>query len=275
MRSFKLSLGQMKCDIYEIAKNEAKIVVWLKSCADAESDLLVLPELSLSSYRSFKDYDKGALKKRIGESLRAISDETVATGVDVLVGYPEATDEGIYIVSAYISRGRTIAAHRKTNLCNYLHYTEHLHFIAGDSVTCAEADIAKFGIAICEDSWHIMNAIASTRMGAEVILNPSAASVTGGWTPADCLENWKKVSIGTAFFQTSYFVLCNQAGPTADGIYMGGSHVVDPRGNLLSSPMGTSEGLSHVEIDAAMLEETRTNRPLVANERMDIYAKYC
>jgi Predicted amidohydrolase len=265
----------MRCDPQDIAGNASKIASWLRTCADAGSSLLVLPELSLTAYQPFAEHDRDALKKRVEESQRTLAAETDDTGVDLLIGYPEVTDAGIYIVSAYISRGETVAAHRKTNLCNYLHYTEHLHFLAGDRVTCAQADIAAFGIVVCEDSWHILNAIAATQMGAEVILNPSAASVTGDWKPADCLENWKKVSIGTAFFQTSYFVLCNQAGPTAEGIYMGGSHVVDPRGNLVGTPLGTAETLAHVALDASLLAETRAGRPLVANERMDIYAPYC
>ncbi len=275
MKSFTISLGQMQCDLEDMGKNARKIAEWLRRAADCGSSVLVLPELSLTGYQSFQGWDAAALSDRIRDTLADLSGVGAETGVGLLVGYPEITDAGVYIVSSYIERGAVVAAHRKTNLCNYLHYTEHLHFIAGDEVTCAAADVANIGIVVCEDSWHAMNAIVATQLGAEIIVNPAAASVTDGWDPADCLENWKRMSVGTAFLQTSYFVLCNQAGPTADGKYMGGSHVVDPTGRMVGEPLSTEETMIHVPLDGDLLAELRARRPLIANERMEIYGKYC
>ena len=278
MQSFTVSVGQMCCDGQDIGRNEEKIVRWLDLAAKEKSRLLVLPELGLTGYQSFADLRSEAEKKdyrrSVEEAVGRISAKTADTGVDVLLSYPSFTDRGAYIEADYISRGKTLAAHRKVNLCNYAHYTEHLHFTAGDRVTVAAGEEAKFGVVVCEDAWHVMNAICATQAGAEVLLNPSAASVTDERDVVSCLANWEKMSVGTAFFQTSWFILCNQAGPTPDGIYMGGSHVVDPTGKIVAGPLSVDEALLHVQLDGGLLAETRRRRPLLANERMEIYREY-
>ncbi len=279
MQSFIVSIGQMCCDGRDIGRNEEKIVRWLDLAAKEGSRLLVLPELGLTGYRSFENLGTEAERKNYNRSVEGaverISAGTLATGVDMLLSYPSFSDSGTYIEAAYISRGRPLAVHRKVNLCNYAHYTEHLHFTAGDRVTVAPSESAKFGVVICEDSWHVMNAVCATQAGAEVLLNPSAASVTDPDGVAACLANWERMSVGTAFFQTSWFILCNQAGPTSDGIYMGGSHVVDPTGKIVAGPLSVEEELLHVPLDGELLAETRRRRPLLANERMELYGAYC
>lgn len=275
MKSCVISLGQMQCSPEGVECNTEKIVSWICACADAGSRLLVLPELALTGYRAIDVENEGeSLRARIAYALGLVSAQSAGSGVDVLIGYPLISADGVYIVSSYIERGNMIATHRKVNLCNYAHYTEHLHFIPGDEVTCARAGIANFGVIICEDSWHPMNAITASLLGAEILLNPSAASVTNRANAASCLENWKRISVGTAFTQTSYYVLCNQAGPAGDGVYMGGSHVVDPAGHVIGTPMSTDEELRHIPLDGAFLACIRENRPLLQNERAEIYGKY-
>lgn len=275
MKSFIVTLGQMRCDMESVERNEEKIVSWLAEAEAAGSGLLVLPELSLTGYRSFDAFDVShEIWAGIERSLAGLREETRRAKVDLLVGYPLRTEQGVHIVSEYVRGGETVARHKKVNLCNYAHYTEHLHFIPGDDVTCAEARSANFGVIVCEDSWHLMNAIVAVQQGAEVLLNPSAASVTDAADVAVCLDNWMRIGAGTAFSLTSYYILCNQAGPTADGIYMGGSYVVDPAGRLVAPPMPVEEGIAHIPLDGGLLAETRVKRPLIANERMCVYAKY-
>ena len=278
MQSFTVSVGQMCCDRRDIGRNEEKIVRWLDLAAKERSRLLVLPELGLTGYQSFEDLRTEAEKRDCNRSVEGaverISAKTADAGVDLLLSYPSFSDRGAYIEAAYISRGKKLAVHRKVNLCNYGHYTEHLHFAAGDRVTVALGEEAKFSVVICEDSWHIMNAICATQAGAEILLNPSAASVTDPKDVASCLANWQKMSVGTAFLQTSWFILCNQAGPTPDGIYMGGSHVVDPTGKIVAGPLSVDEALLHVPLDGGLLAETRRRRPLLANERAELYGGY-
>jgi predicted amidohydrolase len=49
--------------------------------------------------------------------------------------------------------------------------------------------------------------------------------------------------------------------------------VVDPFGNILVN-MKEDEGLATVDIDPALIAETREKLPLLKNRRVDIYSKY-
>lgn len=278
MHSFTISCGQMECDLHSIEKNENKIVEWIKEASNEGSSLLVLPELSLTGYRSFEEIknlrERQQFSHSVSEAVDRISRKSYEHDIDVLLGFPLFCEDGVYIASAYIEKGTISTTHKKINLCNYAHYVEHLHFDAGSDVSCVKSAAANFGIIICEDSWHMLNSIIASQRGAEVLLNPSAASVGDVRNVAPCVENWMKISTGTAFLLTSYFVLCNQAGNSGEGCYMGGSHIVDPAGKIVMGPLSPGEQLVHERLNGKLLEETRAKRPLIKNERMDIYAKY-
>ena len=88
-----------------------------------------------------------------------------------------------------------------------------------------------------------------------------------------CFSNWKKLTQGTAFSQTSYVVCCNQAA-SGCSIYFGGSHVVDPNGDIVAQLPLFEEAVVDVEIDINYLPKIREMRPLLHNERLDVYKKY-
>ena len=117
------------------------------------------------------------------------------------------------------------------------------------------------------------NAIFAAKLGAEVIFYPSAATVLDRSEGEKCLSNWKKLTQGTAFSQTSYVVCCNQ--PASSGsIYFGGSHVVDPNGDVVAQLPLFEEAVTDVEIDMKYLRMIREKRPLLKNERFEVYGKY-
>ena len=126
---------------------------------------------------------------------------------------------------------------------------------------------------VCEDLWHMTNALFAAKLGAEVIFYPSAATVLDRAEGEQCLSNWKKLTQGTAFSQTSYVVCCNQAASPAS-IYFGGSHVVDPNGDVVAQLPLFEEAVMDVDIDLDYLNRIRGKRPLLKNERFEVYRKY-
>ena len=126
---------------------------------------------------------------------------------------------------------------------------------------------------VCEDLWHMTNAIFAAKLGAEVIFYPAAATVLDRTDGEKCFSNWIKLTQGTAFSQTSYVVCCNQAA-SGCSIYFGGSHVVDPNGDIVAQLPLFEEAVMDVEIDMNYLNEIREKRPLLKNERFEVYKKY-
>lgn len=279
MDNFTITLAQVAPELLDVEKNTKRALYLLDECSKRGSSILVLPELYLSGYE-IKDTistDTGAkrLKKDVDAALPRIAEKSRESGCDILISYP-LFEEGIkrpYIALEYFSGGKSIACHRKINLCNYAQYTEHLTFSKGDEVTVAETLSCRAGMFVCEDLWHMTNAIFAAKLGAEVIFYPSAATVTDRSEGAKCFSNWEKLTQGTAFSQTSYVVCCNQAA-SLDSIYFGGSHVVDPNGDIAAVLPLFEEAFMDVDIDMSYLRKIREMRPLLRNERLEVYKKY-
>lgn len=279
MSKWKITTGQLMSTTLDVSKNAGAAMDQLERCASVGSSLLVLPELFLTGYdirdKIQKSSERGHLKRDVETSLSLIMNKTAKCKVDILISYPlfDNNSNKPYIALDYISDGRVIARHRKINLCNYAQYTEHLVFMPGDSVTVADTKHGKAGMFVCEDLWHMTNAIFAAKMGAKVIFYPSAATVLDKDDAAGCLDNWKKLTVGTAFSQTSYVVCCNQAA-SSDSLYFGGSHIVDPNGDIILEMLLFNESVADITLDMNYLEEIRTKRPLLKNEKFSIYKNY-
>ena len=279
MESFTITLAQVAPVVLDVEKNMKRALSLLDDCGKRGSSILVLPELFLSGYeiKEAISTEAGAerLERNVNAALPLIADKTGESGCDILISYPlfEQPGKRPYIALEYFSGGRSLGLHRKINLCNYAQYTEHLTFSEGDEVTVAETRAFKAGMFVCEDLWHMTNAIFAAKLGAEVIFYPSAATVLDRSEGEKCLSNWKKLTQGTAFSQTSYVVCCNQPA-SAGSIYFGGSHVVDPNGDLILELPLFEESVMRVDLDLAYLRNIREKRPLLKNERFEVYKKY-
>ncbi|MDO4560117.1 MAG: nitrilase-related carbon-nitrogen hydrolase [bacterium] len=279
MKEWKMTLAQLAPALMDVRANTERALAVMYEHSRRGSSLIVLPELYLSGYavsaHIAREQERRALKKDISEGLSRLREGGKKARTDILISYPLFEDgaEKPYIALEYIADGETLALHRKINLCNYAQYAEHLNFSAGCEVVVARSDRGSAGLFVCEDLWHVTNAIFAARLGAEVLFYPSAATVLDKGSAAGCLRNWQRLTVGTAFSQTSYVVCCNQAA-SGDGCYFGGSHVIAPDGELILQMPLFEEAASDIVLDGEALRAVREARPLIANERLDIYRKY-
>ena len=278
MESFTITLAQVAPVVLDVEKNMKRALSLLDDCGKRGSSILVLPSSTFPVMRSKRQYrPRRERKGSKGTSTPhfLLLRKTRDSKCDILISYPlfEQPGKGPYIALEYFSGGQSLARHRKINLCNYAQYTEHLTFSEGDQVTVAEAQNCKAGMFVCEDLWHMTNAIFAAKLGAEVIFYPAAATVLDRTDGEKCFSNWIKLTQGTAFSQTSYVVCCNQAA-SGCSIYFGGSHVVDPNGDIVAQLPLFEEAVADVEIDAGYLRMIREKRPLLKNERFEVYRKY-
>lgn len=277
MNDVTLSIAQMAPTLLDVAGNLARINGFMEQAVSSGSDLLVLPEMCLSGYgieeATVDPGRKASLAKETRTAVERIRKESRRLGLDVLLSYPLFSRGRTFISAEYVSSGKTMALHRKINLCNYAHYREHLHFDEGDSPTLAWTQRGVFGILVCEDVWHVANAVVETLLGAEILLVPSAPCVKEPGTGPVSLSQWQTITRGTAFLQTAYLVMAARVGEENGNIFLGGSHVVSPEGEIISQLPLFEEALFQVRLNARALEETRKKRPLLRNERVSLYGK--
>lgn len=278
MRKWKITVGQLTPIQLDCMTNAKRACEILRECAAVGSNLLVLPELYLTGYEIADTLaaplKKKLLKQRVTQALELLQRQTKETGVDIIISYPlfSPGHEKPFIALQYFSQGISLALHKKINLCNYAQYTEHLTFTAGDEISVARTGSGMAGLFVCEDLWHVTNAIFAAKAGAEVLFYPSAATVLKKGDGENYLSNWKMITASTAFTQTSFVVCCNQA-VSDTALYFGGSHIVTPDGEILVQLPLFEEKLVHAELDMSYLENVRKTRPLLKNERFEVYKK--
>lgn len=86
------------------------------------------------------------------------------------------------------------------------------------------------------------------------------------------MEEWKILLRGTAFSLTTPILCATQGGREGSMAFNGGSFALSPEGEVLLELPLLEEAEGDVEIDRDALEALRRRRPLLANERHDLYA---
>ena len=170
--------------------------------ADAQSvDLLLFPELSLSSYALDDLHLQSALLDAVEAQVDRIIEVSSGLSPVLVFGAPLRRNGRIYNCALVVAHGEFLGVVPKSYLPNYREYYEKrwfahgrecvgltircgLHDVPfGTDLTFAAVDLPGFvfGIEICEDFWSpnppgTMAALA----GATILLNPSASNITIG-----------------------------------------------------------------------------------------------
>lgn len=170
--------------------------------ADARGcDLVVFPELNISSYAVDDLFLQEAFLDAVESGIRAFADETAGLSPVFCVGAPLRRNGRLYNCALVIARGKILGVVPKSFLPNYREYYEKRWFasgiglqgidmiVAGETVpfgtdlVFAAADLPEFifHVEICEDYWapqppSTMGALA----GALILCNLSASNITIG-----------------------------------------------------------------------------------------------
>jgi deaminated glutathione amidase len=172
----------------------------------------------------------------------------------------------VYDTALWIDPAGCIAAvYRKLHLYDAFGFRESDKFIAGSDLTPpVMLDQGRFGMMICYDLRFPEMARMLTLSGANILVAPS------GWVQGALkVEHWQTMIRARALENGCYVIAPDQVG----NIYIGHSMIVDPLGRT-AVDLGEREGLEIIEIDPALVQDTRAKLPLLQNRRNDIYRKY-
>ncbi|TMM49689.1 NAD(+) synthase [Qipengyuania marisflavi] len=185
----------------DVAYNAEAILEQARSAQDQAVDLLLYPELCLSSYAIDDLHLQTALLDAVEAELEAIVAATRDLATVLVIGAPLRRNGRIYNCALAIARGRILGAVPKSFLPNYREFYEKRWFAHGRDCTGLTINLGgenvpfgtdlifaaqdrpgfTFGIEICEDYWSpnppgTMAALA----GATILLNLSASNITIG-----------------------------------------------------------------------------------------------
>ncbi|WP_299650175.1 NAD(+) synthase [uncultured Jannaschia sp.] len=185
----------------DVAFNRDAILAEARRADAARVDLLVYPELCLSSYA----LDDLLLQTALLDASEAALAEIVAASADLapvlLVGAPLRHEGRLYNCAVVISRGNILGVVPKSYLPNYREYYEKRWFahgrgIVGQSIRLDGGDVPfgtdlifeatdlpgfVFHVEICEDYWApIPPSSAAALSGATILANLSASNIVIG-----------------------------------------------------------------------------------------------
>ena len=184
----------------DVAFNRDAILAEALRAHEAGVDLVVFPELSVSSYALDDLHLQTALLDAVEEAVDAIVVGSGGLSPVLLVGAPLRRDGRLYNCAVAISRGRVLGVAPKSFLPNYREYYEKRWFapgrgstgtirVAGEEVPFGPDLVFEatdlpgflFHMEICEDFWAPVP--PSTRAalgGATILANLSASNITIG-----------------------------------------------------------------------------------------------
>ena len=175
MTALRVALAQLNLVVGDLAGNVAAMRASLEQAESADADLVVFPELAVSSYPP----EDLLLKRRfVDDNRRALDDLAAATrSCVVVVGFVDHDDAGLYNAAAVCAHGEVRGIYRKRELPNYSVFDEERYFEPGvGDLPLFEIGGVAVGVAICEDAWEDhgpVPTLCDTGAGVIVVINGS------------------------------------------------------------------------------------------------------
>ena len=213
-------------------------------------DLLLLPELFLSGYHT-----PGTVNARAepadGPGAQGVAALARRHGVAIHYGWPEAADGALYnAAQCFGPDGARLGGHRKLAIPPGW---EREHFTPGAGCMPFEWRGLRIATLICYDAELGECVRHVARMGAQLVLAPTALGAQWGWVA--------RTMIPTRAYENGVFLAyANHAG-TENGLsYLGESVIAAPDGVELARA-GAAPGILVAEMDPARVVAAQTRLP--------------
>jgi len=265
----KIGLAQIYPKLGDLRHNLAKHLEFIQQARAQQVDLLIFPELSMTGYQVQDLVPEVALTATAADPIFA---ELLAASrdIDIVFGFVhEDARKRFYIANAYVSAATVLHIHHKLYLPTYAMFDEARYFARGDSLRAFDSRFGRLGMLICEDFWHVSPAYLLWLDGADILIlnssSPARGLNAGRRLGATRWVELVNQAYGSMF--TAYILHCNRVGYEDGKNFWGGSSVVDPDGEFLTSGRYFDEALITQEIDLNQLHRTRARLPLLRDER--------
>ena len=268
----RITLAQVPSQLGDLEANLARAAQVITQASRERSDLVVFPELFLTGYalgRVDEDVSMGADDPR----LTRLTAHTSRT--DVLIGfYEDGLGVHSYNSAAYYDARGLVHSHRKLYLPTYDVFEERKHFSPGQSMRAFDTRHGRVATLICNDAWQPHLAFLAVQDGARVLLVPTCSSQSRFPERYDSQTYWRDITVFYARMFQCYVVFCNRVGDEGEHLrFWGGSHVVDPWGEIVCALPENEEAVVTAQINLANVRKRRREVPLVREARLGLLAR--
>ncbi|QWT18185.1 NAD(+) synthase [Collinsella sp. zg1085] len=269
---YRIAAATPRIRVADVLTNAEAIYTLVRKAADADVQVLVLPELCLVGYTCGDLFFDQRLLNSAEHALQELLAKTADIPVVYSVGLPVAVGAHIYNVAAMCGEGRLWGLTAKLHLPNYREFYERRWFspapqqalsvhvagqdtILGHSLvySCidAGAEALRIGIEICEDLWVPVppSTAMATAGDALIILNASASDEVIGKSA----YRQQLVAMQSARLYAAYAYADAGFGESTTDLVFAGENLIAENGALLAKSPLLSEQMVIVDIDTERL----------------------
>jgi NAD+ synthase (glutamine-hydrolysing) len=270
-----LALAQIDPVLGDPEKNIALHCEYADRAIAAGAQMVVFPELSLTGY-TIRDMNwdlavrpdaPPSMFKPLIEKSRSIP--IIAGGVE------EGASFGIYNAAFLFENGTMRVVHRKTYPPTYGMFEEMRYFSRGQSVRAFDSPIGRIGVLVCEDLWHVSLPYLLAMDGAELIISLTASPTRLGGDKETLHAQLVNGENHKAYARllSVYLAFCNRVG-FEDGVnFWGGSQIVGPSGDVLSTGPVFDAGLVLARVDDGEIRRARRFSRHIVDEDPGLVAR--
>ena len=250
--TLRIAIAQLDFLVGDVAGNARRVLEAVREARDRlGADAVVFPELTLSGYPPEDLILRRDFLAAVETALERLAPEIA--GITIIVGFPEATDAGVYNCAAVIRDGVIHRTYRKQRLPNYGVFDEKRYFRPGDAACVFELGGVPVGLTICEDIWQPGPVEQAAAAGARLILNLNASPYQAG--KVRDREAVVRDRVGAAGIPLLY---ANLVGGQDELVFDGASFVMDRHGVIAARLPEFEECLIAVDFE---IGEDVTPRP--------------
>lgn len=257
-----VTIAQVTCQLHDKGANLKRMSSVVRK---TRGRVVVFPELNVTGYIPRDDLFRLS-ETMSGPSVKAVSKLAKETKKDIVFGMPVKDEKvhGHLFNSCILAAGNgRVFRYDKTYLPNFGPFEERVFFSHGSEAVVAEGMHARLGLTVCYDMFFPELAKLESLMGAQMLVNISAA-------PTTSRPSFQKVMPARAVENGVFLAYANMVGVHGSLVFGGGSVVYGPRGEALASAKELDEEVLECEIDFAELEVARRFRPLLRDSRPEV-----
>ena len=241
--SIHIIIGQLNFTVGDIENNTKKIIGAIKEGDEKYgADIIIFPELSISSYPPEDLLLRPAFNNSINIALEKIKIET--KNIQVILGYPLKKDEKLYNACSLIHNKEIKQTYYKQCLPNYGVFDEKRYFLPGSDACLFEVNGVTAALSICEDIWASKPITDAAAANAKILFNINAS-------PYDKNKNSEREKIISkrALESNMHIVYVNLVGGQDELVFDGNSMVFDKNGEVVFRAAEFKEGLYEAYIN--------------------------
>ncbi|MGH3425281.1 MAG: nitrilase-related carbon-nitrogen hydrolase [Nocardioidaceae bacterium] len=268
----RIMMAQQDVVLGDIEANVERALEILHQAEDDDIDLVVFPELFLTGAGVGgveTDLGMGLDDPRLGRLLAATED-----GPSICVGFIQAGRRlNFFNCAAYLEAGEVRHVHRKVYRVTYDVFEEGKYFSSGASMRAFDSAVGPMSMLVCNDAWQPPLVFVAVQDGAQVLLVPSNSGESTFDAVADTRAYWRQITRFYASMFQCYVVFVNRVGQEGGIGYWGGSHVVDPWGEVVQEAPLHEEAQVAVDLDLGQVRRRRRQAPFLKETRLGLLAK--